>query len=245
MFLLPINLPKGFAPKVSVGDKLRVGQVIAQNTSTLHEEIIHLSDYGISPKAIFKSLQKNLGEAIKAGEIIAIKKKTFGKDQILSKISGTIIKIDEDTGDVKIKSLEEKNPDEINSPVDGTVEICNNDKIVIKTEKKILVAKDAVGESTEGELLSGEFSISSLTGQVNGKIVVSYSLNKVSVFKSLGLGANGIIAVELEDMDFLDFTEKKIGAAIFLVDKEVFKELGKYDGKKVFSDVKNKAIFIL
>lgn len=246
MTLLPINLPEGAKPTVSVGDKIAQRDIIAKKQSSSIDEIIHLSkDFDILPKDIEKSVKKNLGDSIKTGEVIAVKKKTFGGEKILSKISGTLTKIDNIAGDLYIKTEGTELTEDIFSPVDGIIDFCNNEKIVIKTQKNTVLAKDAFGVDITGELLVKNLVLGNITDDINDKILVTQNLDKVSLFKSLGLGAKGIISVSLEAMDSLDFSEKLNNVAIFLVEENDFEKLKKQNGKKVIANIKSKLIIIL
>jgi len=155
MTLLPVLLPEGFVPKVSVNDKLTVGQIIAEKKEKGIEEVIHVFQIlRVPPQKIVKTLRKNLGDSVSKGDVLAIKKGRLrlGTKKIISEFSGTIVKIDEEKGDVLIHTgVGDKNLISIISPVDGIVDFCNNDKIVIKTERHVLLAKRATGEEARGE----------------------------------------------------------------------------------------------
>jgi hypothetical protein len=85
-----------------------------------------------------------LGDAVSEGEVLAEKKgrtwKSFKK--LISQFSGTITKIDKTNGDVSIRSASGKRKfsETIISPVAGTVDFCNNEKIVIKTDQDAILA---------------------------------------------------------------------------------------------------------
>lgn len=246
MTLLPINLPKDTILKVSVGDKITEGDIIAKNKLKNIDEIIHLSkDCDILPKDIESALKKNLGDSIQVGEVIAIKKKNFRKEKILSKISGTLIKIDKEIGDLYIKTDGQGPMEDIISPVDGIVDFCNNEKIVIKTQKNTILAKEAFGVDITAEVFVKNLVSEDVNQDVNGKIIVTQNLDKVSLFKSLGLGAKGIIAENLIDINFSDFSENLTNEAILLVEKKDLEELQKLNGKKIIANIKSKLIIIL
>ena len=244
MILLPINLSKDFVPIVSKGQKVTVGQIIAKAKDSSKDNIIHLGEFGILPKNLKVSLKKNLGDKIEIGDILAIKKKLFGKTKISSDVSGTISKIDEENCDVYIKTEVAVSSQPLISPVEGIVEICNNEQIVLKTTKNAISVKDALGKDAIGSLYIKTFS-QGLSEEVEGKIIAGETLDKVLLYKAIGLGAIGIIATDFTDLDFIEIQERNIDAAIVLVDKEEFKKLEKINGKKVLCDVKGKAILVL
>ena len=246
MTLLPVNLPEGAKPTVSVGDKIAQRDIIAKNKTSSIDQIIHLfKDCNILPKDIESSLKKNLGDSIKAGEVIAVKKKIFGGEKILSKISGTLTKIDNIAGDLYIKTKEVELVEDIISPVDGIIDFCNNEKIVIKTQKNTVVAKDAFGVDITAEILVKNLVLGNITQDVNNKIVVTENLDKISLYKSLGLGAKGIISVNLEGFDFSDFSENLVHEAVLIIEEKDFEKFKKNNGKKIIVNIKSKLIIIL
>lgn len=249
MTLLPINLSEGFIAKIAVNDKLKTGDVIAERKGKSKEEVIHFSsDYKIPPNKIHKALKKNLGDSIKEGSVLAIKKKLFGGEKIISKISGTIVKIDEEKGDIYVKTLNESDSEneQLLSPVDGVVEICNNEKIVIKTDKDVILAEDSLGGQASGEILYfANLLENELNSSIAGKVALVKTLDKVSFYKIMGLDAAGIITQEIEDTDFIDLTEKRITTPVMNVTDEDFKKIVKKDGKKVYLNGKDKSIAIL
>lgn len=245
MTLLPIILSKGAVSVVKISDKISVGQVIAQIKIFGSEDLIKLKSYQISPKELELSLRKHLGDGVLIGEVIAVKKKIIGSTKILSKISGTITRIDVDKCEIYIKSSDGEVSDDIISPVEGTVDFCNNEKIVIKTDKEVIIAKDALGQDLTGELFVGDFTAQSLNNEVSGKILVTQTLDKTGFYKAFGLGAKGIIAVDLIGLDFLDFEKDSMQEPVFLISEEDFKKIKKNNGKTVFGEVKTKGIIIL
>lgn len=245
MTLLPIVLPDGFSPKVSLGDQLKKGTIIAEKKGSLGEEVINLtSDYQIPQKDINKSLKKNLGDFVEKGEVIAVKSGGFGKaNKILSSFSGTIAKIDESKGEITIKTANDAKAEQIFSPVEGKVEICNNEKIVIKTSLAAIMAKDSLGGEAEGKLYSLQSGEGSLFNQdTTGKILLIKTIDKASVFKAIGLDVLGIITKELEDLDFIDLTERKISIPIMLISEDDFGKIAKHPNANIYLNGKDKSL---
>ncbi len=252
MTLLPVLLPEGYAPTVSVNDKLTAGQVVAEKSEKGIEEIIHVSQIlGINSKKFIKTLKKHLGDGIQKGEVLAETKGAlgFGGKKIISEFSGTVIKIDEETGDVLIHTATaNKAPVTIVSPVEGTVDFCNNDKIVIKTEKETLVAKDAKGDDLRGELFvieGEEVDFNRVTAGVSKKIVLGRNFEKGVIFKAFGLGALGVVGIQIRKGDLEDLEEKGIKSPVLTIGEEDFKKVLKHRDEQVYLDPKNKALVIL
>jgi hypothetical protein len=246
MTLLPIILPQGFIVKVSINDKLTPDTVIAEKISGKNE-VINLSSLGLTQYE--KVLKKNIGDSVRKGEVVAVKpgKLGIGSKKITSDYSGIISKIDTENGKIYIKlSGVEEEIENIFSPVVGSVDFCNNEKIVIKTDKEALIAKDGIGKKGEGEAFYIEDpDFNRLTSQIENKVVLISKLDKISLFKILGLDASGVITEEVEDLDFIDLDNKKIIVPILSVSEEDFKKAVKNKNKRMFLDGENKSIIIL
>jgi hypothetical protein len=250
MTLLPVLLPEGYKSKVAVNDKIAAGSVVAEKKVSGIEKVIHLSQiFNLPPKDILKTLNKHLGDGILKGDVVAQKKGNLGmgSKKIISEFSGTIIRINEESGDLIIHEAgEEGGLETLVSPVDGIVDFCDNEKIVIQTDKDAILAEDGLGKEKEGELLHlGSAEEESLSNQIEGKVILVKTIDKVAIFKAIGLDANGIIVSNLENIDFIDLTEKAIEMPIMIVDDDNFKRLVKAGKKIVYLGGKDKSIVIL
>jgi hypothetical protein len=247
MTLLPILLPEGFSLKVSAGDKIAAGQILAEGQEKGKEEVIHIAhEFKLVPQKIIKTLKKNLGDSVAVGEVLAIKKSLLGSQTIISEFSGIIIKIDETSGDLIIRVSGGGEIKTINSPTVGVVDSCTEGKIILKTDKEALLALDGIGGEAEGAI---EYLVDSdetkLDASIKGKILLTKAIDKVYVFKTVGLEAMGIITEKLEDVDFVDLEEKKVRMPVLEVSEEDFKKLVKEKDKNVYLFGKNKSIIIL
>lgn len=236
--------------KVSANDKIAVGKIIAEKRSSGIEKVIHLSQiFGLLPKDISKTLKKHLGDGILKGDVLAEKKGNLGmgSKKIISEFSGTIIRINEESGDLIIHEAgEEAGLVTLVSPVDGTVDFCDNEKIVIKTDKDAILAEDGLGKEKEGELLYLENAQEEhLSREIEEKIVLTKTIDRVAIFKAIGLDSAGIITQNLEGIDFIELSGKNIETPIMILNEDNFKRLVKAKGKKVYLGGKDKSIVIL
>jgi len=254
MTLLPVLLPEGYTSKVAVNDKLAAGQVIAEKKTAAAalENMINVAFFFNIPfQDIPKVLKKNLGDAISEGELLAEQSAGLGKTskKLISQFSGTITKIDRDNGNVGIRGANEPGKEvseTIISPVDGTVDFCNNEKIVIKTERDTMLALDGIGGEAEGLItFLDEIEETELNIGIQGKIVLAKSIDRVSLFKTIGLDATGVIVKNLRDTDFIDLGLKKITMPVMVVSEEDYKKLIKADGKKIYLNGKDKTIVLI
>ena len=249
MTLLPILLSDGFVPKVSANDKVAAGDIIAQKGLKGGDEVINVAKLlAIKPQKISGALKKNLGDGVTEGEILAVKNGALvlRKKQIISKFSGTVVKIDEESGVVYIRTQDGEKGDTIISPVAGIVDSCNNEKIVIKTDKEAVIAEDSLGGEQTGELLYIEhFDQDKLTKEIEDKVLLAKQIDKVSLYKAIGLNAAGVIIQQIEDVDFVDLTERNMIDPVMIINEADFKRLSKLDGKKVYLNGKDKSIIVV
>ena len=73
----------------------------------------------------------------------------------MSPVSGTVFSFDQNEGALVIRTADETETQDLFSPVDGEVSLCDNEKIVIKTDKSGILVLKATGEGKlEGELIA-------------------------------------------------------------------------------------------
>ena len=248
MTLLPILLQEGYTLKVSAGDKVAVGQILAEGQGNFHEITIHLAhELKLVPKRVIKTLKKNLGDSVAAGDVLAVKKSLMGSQSVLSEFSGIITKVDEISGDIVIRVFGgEQNLKTIISPVEGVVDSLEDGKVILKTEKHAILAVDGVGGEAEGAIeYLADSDETKLDSSIKGKILLTKGIDKVYVFKTIGLEAAGIVTENLEDIDFVDLEEKRIKMPIVEVSEVDFKKLVKEKEKNIYLFGKNKSIIIL
>lgn len=184
--------------------------------------------------------------------MIAVKrgKLGIGKKQLVSEFDGTLVKLEEDTGDllVRVSVKEEVKEDPIISPVDGIVDFCNNEKIVLKTEKAAIIADRVNGKSAKGELLiieKKEVEDEDIKKEVKGKIVAGKFFEPAAIFKVLAIGGEGIITIDNNDKAMDKILEKNLTKPIFLLSEDNYTKLEKLKGKEIFLEVDNKSIVVL
>jgi hypothetical protein len=248
MALLPILLPKDFSPKISVSNVVSIGDILASKNTGKEEFIPLAKDLGISSIEALRCLKKGLGDKIEKGEILAEKKKIIGVSRIFSPFSGTIARLEESTGRLCILTQTQENIETIKSPVDGKVTFCDNNKIVLETEKDAVVADKVSGSGIRGELFlipGEEISPDEVTNNLIKKIALGISFEKAALSKALALGASGIIGVVIKDEDINDFKEREIKNPIFKITLDNFKKLAADKGREVYLDTENKIIIVL
>lgn len=258
MTTLPIQLPDGFHPKITVGDSVNIGQIIAQKELKL-EEIIDLSkELSLSAKAVAKTVKKNPGDHIAPGDIVALKKGFFGEKKVLSSIAGTVIRFERNTGILAIKRDSPKlNGDTIVSPLDGTISLCNNETIQIQTDKNVCLGEAGIGQAIEAKLIKAdglsrtqnikdnEIIPADLTPDLIGNVVIGGKFNREVLTKAVGMGIVGVVASEISITDLEYLKTKNLQLTAIVLSKEEMEKVEQWVGNLVYVDGKGKTIMLL
>lgn len=272
MTSLPIPLPPGSTPVVSEGDSITKGQIIAKRSpqtsplsqsgdDTPHEVSISLADsFGEKAANVGKYLLKSPGESVSVGEVIASKKGglTLRKIRLVSQVSGTVMRFERGSGNLIIRlskrskpqvEVSHLEPEDIYSPLDGKVTLCNNEKIVLETDTEALVGVKGSGGEVMGELDGHLFTdeveevTSSAIGRESiGKILLVRKIGREAVVKADAIGVKGIISLSAADEDMAYFAKKHAGFPVVEVDVEVAKKIQKTKTPKVILNGSEKTI---
>ncbi len=248
MTALPIPLPEGFQAHVKADDNVEIGQVIAVRSGKT-EVIINIPhQLAISNNAAKKSLIKIPGESIEAGEIIAKRNGFLGlsKSSVVSQVSGTILRYERDSGNLVIKTHEATDVSELVSPVAGIVTLCDNKKIVIRTDKNFFVGVKAIGGQAKGELIALlEDDPYHLNAAAIGKIVVGRKFTREMLSKAMGIEVLGIIGSSIADADMAFIGDRKFETPIIETTDDNINSLREWKNKKVYMDADAKSIILL
>ncbi len=247
MISLPIKLPAGYVCIVSTGDRITAGQSIAQ-TSGPNEEFVNVPEHlDVSLSKAPKYIVKNPGDTIEEGDILAIRKNFFGKTKaaIISEVKGTVIRYERNTGNLVVTTGETENTDDIVSPVDGMIELCNNKEIVIHTGNAVIGKRVIAGSRGEGELSVMKVSFNETSPQnvlfyldkhVAGKIVLGDTFTRDVIIKGSTIGVAGFIAETIPDADIDYLQDKNISIPVIEVDEESVEKLRKMEGEQITID---------
>ena len=246
MTLLPIPIPTGYKILVSVDQKISTGDLIASKEDSSQDLTVEVSkDLELDPKSTLKSLVKKPGDLVSPGDVLAKKGGVFGSRELNSKVGGTIVKYDQETGVLTIRTTDveskEKNKEGIASPVDGVVEVCDNEKVVIKTDKEAILADNASGDTSFGEVIffeQEEVDPSELDSKVSGKILVGNTFSREAVAKAIGINSIGVVGENISDSILENLTAKNIKTPVLRVSHENFKKIGKKSGKLMLDSAK-------
>jgi hypothetical protein len=257
MTSLSVTLPNGFAAVVSQGSPVQVGQVIGKRHA-VREEVINIPQHlSLSVAKAKHVVKKNPGDTVSEGDVLAVRKRFFGLDTAIlrSRVNGVVMRYERDSGNLIIRTSLADTAEELFSPVDGVISLCDNEKIVINTEKHLVSNGLGVGETAQGALfvLRNSFTegvdegalLFQLGTNAIGRIVVGKKFTREVLAKGIGMGILGAIGMEIADEDFGYFSAKFPTFPILSVDAEVMQRLVEWEGKNVFLDSPGKAIVFL
>jgi hypothetical protein len=262
MTTLPIYLSSGLIPTVTVHDRVAVGQVIARGIPET-EYVINVADeFSVSADRARKYLVKNPGERIVAGDVLAVKKSRLGfkEEKLVSNVTGLITRFERDSGNLIVLVGSGSNQADVVSPVDGIVTMCDNEKIFLGTEKDVFTGRKAIGGSVTGEAYVIENAFSgiessnedsgislyySLDSRAVGKIIIGRNFSRDLLIKSIGIGAVGIIGIEIRDEDIEYLSGRKMQIPILEVDNNTTEQLIRWKGKRFHLNSQEKIVLFL
>lgn len=254
MPVLPILLASDFVSQVKQSDIVSVGQILAKK-DTLQEATINLAEeFGISPKHVGKYLKKNPGDSILPGDIIAIQKGFLGstKEKVVSTVNGIITRYDRESGTVYIHITgSEIGPqgDTIISPIDGKVSLCNNEKILIETEKDVVGGIKGQGNQETKEIMvlaeAEMVEMYHLTVDAVDKIVLGQYFPKDVLIKAVSMGVKGVIGTKFLDIDLIYLQGRKAVVPVIEVAADEYKRMARWHGKKAYIQGETKTIILL
>jgi hypothetical protein len=254
MTSLPIVLPEGFVPLISVNDSVKPDQTIAKKDAPQDVVVNIMQGLGLSRKDAKKSLKKGPGEQIKPGDVIAIKKGAFGKvkGKIVSQISGIILRYERDTGNLFVRADVATSSLELISPVAGIVTMCNNKEIRIETDDAFVSNGVALGVTGEGVLFilkesfdnASDNSLYYLDSRAEGKIVLVHTISRDIITKGDSIGVAGFLGVAISNDEIEYLQKKEVRLPILEITDELSTKLRAWENKKVLLDIMSKAIVL-
>lgn len=253
---LNFDLPENYYVLVKEGSPVEAGQILAKSQGTV-EEFVNIPEHlDVPVKNVGKYLWVAPGDTIAVGDVIAEKKNFFGKvkSAIVSEINGTVLRYERDTGNLIVSNDDVADQGDIISPVDGTVELCNNKEIVVRTDKALTGTRVVSGTKSEGELFVLEESFSEagagnvlfyLDSRAVGKIVLGDILTRDVLIKGVGIGTAGFLAKSISDDDIAYLRERNIEMPVMEIDADSIESLRKKHGQKILVDAKTRTVLFL
>ncbi|MBI4084838.1 MAG: hypothetical protein HY431_02930 [Candidatus Levybacteria bacterium] len=261
MSTLPIKFPPGFYPKVTKGDTVAIGQILAMKNKQTDEVVDLPAQLGIDVRDVPRTVKKNPGDSVVPGDILALKKELFGEKKVISGAAGTVLRFERDKGILIIRvhggNRGTDTKETIVSPLDGAVILCNNEEIRIRSDSNGLVGKNGIGPGVEGELVKAnglsrsksgdedDVIAADLTADQIGKIIIGGVFNREVLSKASAMGILGVIASEILEEDLAFLTEKDLPLTAVVFSKEDVQKIAERVGKRVFLNGQGKTVLFL
>lgn len=208
--LLTIAIPENTKALVKTGQKIDLATPLFESKTSTEIVIPITKKLNIPPDKIFHCLKKFVGEEVKEGDILAIKKTFFSPKKIVCQCSGIIKEIDHHRGQLILNSYKDKKRI-INSFVIGeTVEIEKNTlKIKIKEGKEFSLKKSSE-KAFGGEVFYLHPNSNFTSSEIKNKIIIAESLSSYLQSKAEAIGSLGFVTLrKTDDMILLKFAQLK------------------------------------
>jgi hypothetical protein len=253
---LPIQLPHGFSPIISVGENVSVRQPIATKKADGDTAVINISrELSLPVVKAGKAMKVNPGDTVSSGTVIASRSGMLGMggQKVVSSVEGEILSFDRRSGEVtiRINGAEKGDEEAYLSPVAGKITMCDNEQIVIETETDGSLSESGSGGTIKGELYLLKYDQDSavplhlLTTEIIGKIVACRTLNREGLLKAVGMEAIGIVTRSLAPEDLLYLSEKHIEIPVVQVSEDEYQKISKRVGKEIYLDGDKKSVVLL
>jgi hypothetical protein len=210
---------------VQKGDVVNPDDVIARTLLPGTVEPVNVANIlGIPPEDINDMMQKQKGDPIAEGEILARTKGFLGikflSSECKAKISGTVESISSITGQVLLRG--EPIPVEVKAYINGeVVEVYEREGVAISTWASFIQGIFGIGGETHGEIkivVPDNTSIltdKEIDDNCQSKVIVGGAMVTAdAIKKAASVGAAGIIVGGFDDKDLRDFLGYDIGVAI-------------------------------
>lgn len=190
--LLSIPIPKGSSCLLKVNQEVEFGVPFVKK-SVRKDISIEVSKYlDVSPSKIFNHLKKFVGEPVKKGEVIAVKKGVFSTKKMISEYEGVLKEIDHANGQIIITATQ-TSKDTLFTYFKGEVSEIKNNLLKLKVKSgKEYKLKDT-GADFGGEV---SYDNNNSTMELNSKVIVAESLTPFLETKLEAIGVAGFVTLK-------------------------------------------------
>jgi len=194
-----LSVPENGKIIVSSGQNIDFETKIFEIKKTVIVKVDIKKNLGISPQNVFSYLKKFIGEKIKKGDILALKKGLFSTKKIKSEWDGVIKEIDHNLGILTIETNEEIDQEKkpFFSPVCGEIERIEKDGVIIKIKKKEEINLKEESKEIFGAkifILENENEVNS--ENVENRLIIAEQINSIFQTKLEALGAKGFLTIK-------------------------------------------------
>lgn len=209
---------------VNEGDFVEPHTVVARTELPGLLQAIKVAEkLNVEPKEVMALLKFKVGDQVKVGDLVAETKGLFGKlfkNSVISEYEGTIESISDVSGHVYLR--EAPIPIEINAYIKGKiVDIIPEEGAVVETRGAFVQGIFGIGGERGGEIHVAVLSpdevldVKHITEEHKNKILIGGSgITLDAIRKAEQIGATGIVAGAVKDIDITNFLGYDIGVAI-------------------------------
>ncbi len=193
--IIKLPLPQGRKILIKEKDEVDFDTPLIKIVDTKDIKIPISQELDISPKKIFLSLTKNIGDHIKLGDVIAKKKGLLSEKKYISDFTGVLKEIDHDDGSI-IMTVTEKGGEKINSFFKGTVKKINEDNVELEVQEGEKFELNEASDFFGGEvMIIDEKNLSKIKEDISSKILLIKEIEIYSQLKLEVIGAAGYITI--------------------------------------------------
>lgn len=209
------ELPAAGNLLVKRGDTVHTTQVIGRCKMPGSKERFRLdSVLSVSARSVERYLQVELGQLVKAGEVIAQRNPLMGSRVFCSPINGRLASVDGESGDIVI----ERNAIDysLEAGFEGIVDSTTDDRVIdLRIGADQLIGVMGIGLPAMGtiEVVTEQdeaLEAKHIDGGCCDHVVISAgSIDYAVVKRSMALGVRGIVAASMPARDFLEYVNRE------------------------------------
>ncbi len=193
--VITISIPDNAKCLLKENQKVDIGTPYLEKRSESRAEVAVAKRLDIDPSKIFHYLKKLVGEKIKKGETLALKKGFFTTVRIKSDYDGVIQEINHNDG-VLVITTEEGDSKTHNAFFKGKVKKIEDNEIKLEVEEMKEFHLSNATDNFGGETFFLNGSPDSLTStDVSGKVLIAESISNFAQIKAEALGTLGFVTL--------------------------------------------------
>ncbi|MFZ6034810.1 MAG: hypothetical protein ACOYUB_01495 [Patescibacteria group bacterium] len=191
--VITIHIPDGAHCLLKENQKVNFGDPYIEKRSESKIDVPVAKKLDIEPSKIFHYLKKLVGEKVKKGETLAVKKGLFSTAKIKSEHDGVIQEINHNDGIVRI-TIAEGDKRTIDATFKGKVREISDGEIKIEVDdSEEYRISNATSDYGGGTYFIGGEAPDLKSGDIHGKVVISESISEFNQIKAEALGAIGFV----------------------------------------------------